>query len=260
MTQTIPTPAAASARPPFWSALAQLTLAESRRLTREPMFLLGTVGFPVLFYSLFGLPRDDMPLEFSRTALLNLAAFSLISLSLFSFGVNVADERKVGWLRLLRASPMPLPTYILAKVLAAWLYGGAAVALLMTFAGVVGGVWLGWGASVEALLKLLLGATPLVALGLALGFLVRPAAAVVVANVASLLLVFASGLAMPLEMLPAFLSRVAPVLPTYHLGVVARSAVGSGANEGLSWLVLLSYTLLFAVIAAVAMRRDEARE
>ncbi|MFC6619401.1 hypothetical protein [Deinococcus radiophilus] len=150
MTQTIPTPAAASARPPFWSALAQLTLAESRRLTREPMFLLGTVGFPVLFYSLFGLPRDGMPLEFSRTALLNLAAFSLISLSLFSFGVNVADERKVGWLRLLRASPMPLPTYILAKVLAAWLYGGAAVALLMTFAGVVGGVWLGWGASVEA--------------------------------------------------------------------------------------------------------------
>lgn len=255
----VPLPAPA-ARPAFLPALWQLTLAESRRLSREPMFAMGTVGFPVLFYSLFGLPREGMPPEFSRDVLLSMAAFSLVSLSLFSFGVNVATERTEGWLRLLRAAPMPGPAYLIAKVLAAWLYGGLAVLLLLLYAGLVGGVWLGTGVSALALVKLLLGLSPLVALGLALGFTVRPAAAVVVANIASLLLVFGSGLAMPLQMLPGFVARAAPYLPTYHLGVVGKSPVNGAVGEPLSWLVLLGYTLLFGAVAAVAMRRDETRE
>lgn len=258
-TPTLPTPSARSPSAPLGPALWALTLAESRRLTREPMFLVGTVGFPVLFYALFGLPRDGLPPAASQLTLLNLAAFSLVSLSLFSFGANVAAERTGGWLRLLRTSPVPLPVYVAAKVLAAWLYGALSLTLLLTFAGVVGGVWLGT-AGLLAALKLLLGMSSLVALGLAIGFLVRPAAATVVANVASLLLVFASGLAMPLEMLPAGLARVAPLLPTYHLGVVGRSPLLGSQHEALSWLVLLGYTLLFGAVAAWALRRDEARE
>lgn len=259
---TIPAIPAPSSRPSsarLGAALRQLTLAESRRLTREPMFLMGTVGFPVLFYALFGLPRDGLSAAASQVTLLNMAAFSLVSLSLFSFGANVAAERTGGWLRLMRASPMPLPAYVAAKVLAAWAYGALSLTLLFAFAGLVGGVWLGL-AGLLAALKLLLGMSSLVALGLALGFLVRPAAATVAANVASLLLVFASGLAMPLEMLPAGLARVAPLLPTYHLGVVGRSPLLGAEHELRSWGVLLGYTLVLGVVAAWAARRDEARE
>lgn len=258
-TPTVPAPSTRRPSAPLGPALRQLTLAESRRLTREPMFLVGTVGFPVLFYALFGLPREGLPPAASQLTLLNLAAFSLVSLSLFSFGANVAAERTGGWLRLMRTSPVPLAAYIAAKVLAAWLYGALSLALLFTFAGVVGGVWLGTAGFLAAL-KLLLGMSALVALGLMLGFLVRPAAATVVANVASLLLVFASGLAMPLEMLPAALGRVAPLLPTYHLGVVGRSPLLGAEREALSWLILLGYTLLFGTVAAWALRRDEAGE
>ncbi|MFC6592920.1 ABC transporter permease [Deinococcus lacus] len=247
-------------RAPALPALFQLWLSESRRLTREPMFLVGTVGFPVLFYSLVGMPRGDMTPEMSRAALLNLSAFSLVSLTLFSFGANVAAERTGGWLRLLRASPMPPGAYLGAKVLAAWVYGAASVALLMAYAGLVGGVWLGLWPSLLAVFKLLLGASPLVALGLAIGFLVRPAGATVVANVANLLLVFAGGLAMPLSMLPGFLTHLAPWLPTFHLGAVARSALVPVADEAGHWLALLAFTALFSVVALWAMRRDEARE
>jgi len=111
---TTPALSAPSTRPssvPLGPALRQLTLAESRRLTREPMFLMGTVGFPVLFYALFGLPREGLPAA-SQITLLNLAAFSLVSLSLFSSGAHVAAECTGGWLRLLRTSPVRLPTYI----------------------------------------------------------------------------------------------------------------------------------------------------
>lgn len=256
----MPTNNASMTTLPRRAPLLQLWLAESRRLTREPMFLLGTVGFPVLFYSLFGMPRGDLPPEASRAALLNLSAFSLVSLTLFSFGANVATERTGGWLRLLRASPMPLGAYLGAKVLAAWLYGAAAVALLMAYAGLVGGVWLGWGPSLLAVLRLLLGASPLVALGLAIGFLVRPAGATVAANVANLLLVFAGGLAMPLSMLPGALAKLAPFLPTYHLGAVARSTTLPVPHEAGHWLALLAFTALFSGLAVWAMRRDESRE
>lgn len=242
-------------------SLGLLTLAESRRLTREPMFLIGTVGFPVLFYSLFGLPRGGVGPEVSRAALLNLAAFSLVSLSLFSFGANVAAERSGGWLRLMRASPMPLWAYLSAKLLAAWLYGALAVTLLMLYAGAVGGVWLGSpGVYGLALLKLLLGASPLVALGLAIGFLAPPAAAGPLANVFSLLLVFLGGLALPLPMLPPALARWAPLLPTFHLGAVAGSVLSPVPGEAGHWLVILATTLLLGALALWGLRRDESRE
>ncbi|UTA52276.1 hypothetical protein MSS93_14830 [Deinococcus radiodurans] len=77
--------------------LAQLTLGELRRLLRSPMFTVGAIGFPVMFFALFGLPAVQ---EYGATdphvgpvILTQFAAYSLLSLALFSFGAAVATER-----------------------------------------------------------------------------------------------------------------------------------------------------------------------
>ena len=259
---TLPTrPRRASALP----MLAQLTLAELRRLLRSPMFAVGTIGFPVMFFALFGLPVIQ---QFGTTnphagpvILTQFAAYSLLSLALFSFGATVATERSGGWLRLLRSSPLPVPLYFVSKTLAALAFGAVSLALLYAFAHFAGGVTLPLGLALLLAGKLLLGMVPLVALGLCIGFLASPQAAQILANILSVVMSFASGLFVPLEQLPGFVRQFAPLLPAYHVGQIATNTVaGQTASEPAHWLVLGAITVIFGGLAVWGLKRDESRE
>lgn len=261
---TLPQPATTTHRAPLLPALAQLTLAEMRKLLRNPMFAVGTIGFPILFFALFGLPNvhdttpDGTPLGPYMTV--SFGATALLSLAIFSFGVGIAVERTSGWMRLLRSSPLPAPLYFAAKIIAALLFSALALILLYAFAHFVGGVTIPLGVALTALGKLLLGMIPLVAMGLAIGFLVNFNAANVVAQIINLLMAFGSGLYMPLFLLPKFVQKAAPFLPAYHLGVVGRSPLVPTPDEGKSWLALAAFTLFFGALAVWGWKKDESRE
>lgn len=264
MTQTSTLPAPSAGRTPLLPALAQLILAELRRMSRNPMFAVGTLGFPVLWFALFGLPnvrytmQDGSPV--GQYLIVSFGTYALLSLALFSFGAAVATERRGGWLRLLRASPLPMGLYFAAKVVAGLLFSALSLGLLYAFAHFAGGVTLPPGLALLILAKLLLGMVALISLGLCLGFLVNPAAAQVLANVVSIIVSFASGLFVPLNQLPAAVQSLAPYLPGYHLaqlgwGTLARDTGG----EWVHWLWLAGYTALFGALALWGVRRDETR-
>ncbi|MFB9991749.1 ABC transporter permease [Deinococcus oregonensis] len=251
-------------RAPLLPALAQLVLAELRRMIRNPMFAVGTLGFPILWFALFGLPNaretTDSGVNVGQYLIVSFGTYALLSLAMFSFGAAVAIERTGGWLRLLRASPLPAPLYFAAKILAALLFSALSLTLLYTFAHFAGGVTLPLGLALTVLGKLLLGMIPLIALGLCIGFLVNPAAASVMANVLSVLVSFASGLFVPLNQLPDVVQRAAPYLPGYHLAQLGWSAVAHDTAHDLThWLWLAGFTVVFGSVAVWAMKRDEAR-
>lgn len=256
---TLPASGTRSTRP---SALLALLTNETRQLIRNPMFALGTVGFPILFFALFGLPNaqqtapDGTPL--GPYMLISFGGTALLSLSLFSFGVNVATERTGGWLKLLRASPLPAPLFLVAKLLAALAFSALALTLLYAFVHVVGGITLTPIQAITALLKLLLGMIPLVLMGLAIGFTVTPSAAQVIANIVSMVMSFGSGLYMPLYLLPKLVQELAPFLPAYHLGEVGRTALTPSAwPEWQHWLALLGFSALFGGLAWQGWRKEE---
>ncbi|THF83603.1 ABC transporter permease [Deinococcus sp. KSM4-11] len=264
-TVSLPTPAPSARRAPLLPALGTLALAELRRMLRNPMFAVGTIGFPVIFFSLFGLSAvnetTDQGFKVGPLILVNFGAYSLLSLSMFSFGSAVALERTGGWLRLLRASPMPTALYFAGKLLAALCFSALSLAVLYTFAHFTGGVTIPVGLALLLLGKLLLGIIPLIALGLCIGFLVTPTGAQITANLVSVLMSFASGLFTPLDQMPAFVQKLAPYLPAYHLGAVARgTVVGQTSGEATHWLALAAFTLVFGALAAWGFRKDEARE
>lgn len=261
----LPAPATDTRRAPRLRALGGLVLAELRRMLRNPMFAVGTIGFPVMFFALFGLSAVNETtasgLKVGPLILVNFGAYSLLSLAMFSFGSAVALERTGGWLRLLRASPLPAGVYFAAKVGAALLFSALSLGVLYTFAHVAGGVSIPAGTALLLLAKLLLGMVPLIALGLSIGFLVTPTGAQITANLVSVLMSFASGLFTPLDQMPAFVQKVAPYLPAYHLGAVARGTVaGQTAGEAGHWLALLGFAALFGALAAWGLKRDESRE
>ncbi|EYB69519.1 ABC transporter [Deinococcus phoenicis] len=264
MTTLTPTAAAPTRRAPVPPLLAGLVLAELRRLVRNPMFAIGTLGFPIMFFALFGLPAVHQTTESGANAgqyiLVSFGTYSLLSVAMFSFGAAVATERMGGWLRLLRASPLPAPLYLAAKIIAALLFSALSLSLLSLFAHLAGGVTFPAGTGLLTGLKLLLGMIPLIALGLCIGFLASPASASVLANILSVIVSFGSGLFVPLDQLPKFMQALAPFLPSYHLAQLGWNAVsGQARGDAVHWVWLAGYTLVFGLVAAWAYRRDEAR-
>jgi ABC-2 type transport system permease protein len=247
------------------SAFVATTRAELLKVTRVPSFMVPILVFPILFFAMFGLAnagRTIAGVNIGAYLMASYGAYSIMATALVTFGVSIASERALGWNRLLRVTPLSPVAYIGAKTFMAVTIGAAALAALFVFGMVVGHVslpvftWLRLGG------VLLVGMLPFLLLGVAIGYTVSPSAAAPITNLIFLPLSFASGLFMPLQMLPQFVQKLAPYLPSYHVGEMGWNTIGSGDGRGV-WPHLLwigAYSAVFVVLALVAYRRDEGRQ
>jgi ABC-2 type transport system permease protein len=261
-TTTLILPAAErrTAAPDFLRLYALETRYEFLKLLRLPHYTLSAIGFPIMFYLLFGLTLRDGAggTKASEYLLASYAVFGVVTAALFAFGVGVATERASGWMLLKQAAPLPASAYLAAKVVTCMLFGGVIVLLLAALGVAVGGVrfgaaqWLGLFASVT------LGCMPFCLFGLALGYLIPPTGAPGIVNLINLPLAFAGGLWLPHEMLPRVLQALAPLVPQHHLGRLALGAVGLVPGPLAPHVAALAaFTVLGAGAAAFAYRRGE---
>ncbi len=233
------------------------------KLMRMPAYVLPTIGFPVVFYILFALcfrpPGIPDPSSMATYLIASYGAFGVIGAALFGFGVGVAVERGQGWLLLKRASPMPPLAYLVAKMIMSLLFGMVIVLSLCALGAAFGGVRLPISSWLGLIGTLALGSIPFSALGLALGFVCKPNSAPAVVNLIYLPASFASGLWIPINMLPGFLQSVALFLPPYHLGQLAAKYIGTDAGQPVLLHVsaLLLTTAVSLIVAVIAYRRDE---
>ena len=236
---------------------------EFLKQVRMPAYALPAITFPVMFYLLFGImfggARSAGPTTVATYMLATYGAFGVIGSALFGFGVGVAVERGQGWMTLKRATPMPPLAYFIAKLAMAATFAGIIVALLSLTGVLFGSVRLPSAAWARLFGTLLLGAVPFCAIGLALGYFAGPNSSPAIVNLIYLPLSFASGLWIPIEMLPATIKNAAPWLPPYHLAQLALSAIGAGRG-GATWahaLALAGFTLVGLGVALIGYRRGE---
>jgi len=255
--------------------LAAQILAEVRQNLRVPSFLIGVVAVPVMLYAMFGLPEagEILPGGTNVAAMMfaSFGCFGVVSLAIFTFGVDIAQERGRGWLRRLRATPMPMWAYFAAKCAMAVVFSAAIVVATVAVATLAGGVRFDGARLVRTSLALVSGALAFSTMGFALAYWTRPRAAQAIGNLVFLPLAFASGFFYTLNGLPGFLQDLAPYLPTYHFGqlvwnqlapVADVQAFGSPAPD--SMLVHLAWVIgcfvVFGILAAVGYRRDLERD
>jgi ABC-2 type transport system permease protein len=229
---------------------------------RIPAFSLTNLALPIIFFTFFGLPvaRQTSPdgINVGAYVLASFAAYSVGSIMVFSFGIGVATERAMKMDVLLRATPLPPAVYILAKVVSALFFALVSLVLLIAYGVAVGGVREEAAVWVSIVVRLLAGSPPFIGLGFAIGYLAGPNAAPAVANLVYLPLAFASGFFLPLDQLPAFVRRVAPLLPTYHYAQLAWSAVGAKSEPLTTSIVWMTgYSVVLLAIAIWAYQRDE---
>lgn len=233
------------------------TRYEFLKLIRQPHYVVGVIGFPLLFYVLFGLSlRNSGGLRAADYLLASYAVFGTVSAALFSFGVGVATERASGWMLLKQAAPLPTSVYLTGKVLTCMLFGAVIVVLLGGLGVSVGGVRFGPGQWLGLACAVVFGCVPFCLIGLALGYVIPPSGAPGLVNLINLPLAFAGGLWLPYEMLPRFLQRLAPFVPQHHLARLALGAAGLVPDPPLSHvLALTGFTVIGGVAAALAYRR-----
>lgn len=225
-------------------------------LLRFPGFSIATLAFPPLLFALFGLPRAG---EHPELLLASYAAFAVLGVGFYQFGVSAAIERVTPWASFLRTLPASPAVRLAGRTLAALAFATAAaggivlVALVTTTAKLAAGEWLGLGAA------LLLGGLPFVALGIAIAYWTSPKTALPTANIFYVLLAYAGGLWTGPNDLPGTVAAVSPYTPTRQWGDILWAAVEGRPARVASWLVLVGYFALFAVVAVIGYRRDEGR-
>jgi ABC-2 type transport system permease protein len=239
--------------------------SEFLRLWRSPIFSIFSLALPVMFFLFFGSNNVSEKIGPNLTAgayvLASLGSYAVANVMLFTFGISVALERGRKMDLLMRATPVRTIAPLIAKTVAGLTFGLLALLLLFAVASLVG-VRLELQTWLTLTLRLLLGSIPFLTLGFALGYLSSPNAAPAVVNLVGLPLYFASGIFIPLRLLPDVIQKVAPYLPTYRYGQLAWSAVGLTTTDSVwvNTLWLAGYTLAFLIVAIWAYRLDDSRK
>lgn len=219
---------------------------EFLRMLRMPMFALPALIFPGMFYTLFGVLMGSGKGDISRYLLATYCIFGVMGPGLFGFGVSVAMEKDRGWLRWRRAVPALPSAYFIAKMVMALIFAGIIFLELALLATTFGGVQLELSQWLLLMLISLLSALPFCAMGLVIGTLVNAQAAPAVVNFIYLPMAFLSGLWLPINLLPKFLGKIAPIWPSYHASQIALKVIG--ADLGVPLWQHITYLLVFTAV------------
>jgi ABC-2 type transport system permease protein len=238
----------------------KLLLVHARAMTvelaRYPAYVVPTLILPSVFFLFFVAPGSA---QGATARMATFAAFAVIGVAFFQFGVGIAVDRGQPWEAFLRTLPVGSLVRLGARLLSAALFSCAAAGLLigtalsLTDASLDGRRW------IALAVALLLGSVPFALLGIALGYWVPARGALPIANLLYLVLSYAGGLWIRPAGLPDVVQGISPYLPTRALAdALVATALGTGLRVG-SCLSLTAFALLFAWLAAAGYRRDEGR-
>ena len=221
---------------------------------RTPQFLVPSVILPVMFYAMFGVVLAHGRREVSQALLATYAIFAAVGPAMFGFGAGVAAEREAKLIELKRVSPMPQGAYVAGRLAAAMTITG--IALVLIFAAAVGaGVTMPLVRWIAIYALGVVSSVPFALIGLNLGLRMGSQGATAGANFLFLVFSMLGGLWVPLTVMPAWMSRLAWGLPSFHLaqlsldmaglqpatdvaahlGIVAAIAVAAGAGAWVAW-------------------------
>jgi len=223
-----------------------------------------TIGFPLMFYILFGLVMGKQSIgdvNLTKYLLATYGTFGIMGASLYGTAGALAAERGLGWLQVKRASPMPPFAYFTAKVVKSMIFSAVVVLLLFFLGFTFGGVSMPAPDAVRLFAILVAGSLPFCAMGLALGYFLGPNSAPAILNMIYFPLSFCSGLWIPFIFLPRLMREIALFLPPYHLAQLALSVFGAGQPESAwsHWGALIGFSLICLGVARFGLHRDSGK-
>ncbi|MEV0113245.1 ABC transporter permease [Streptomyces sp. NPDC050844] len=210
----------------------------------------------------FTTPEGGAPFDPLKAALPTGLLMALMSIAFFGTATPLIALRARGTLRLLGTTPLSRMTFVLAQAPVRL----ALVAAQLVILGVVA-VWMDFLPPAGTLRLMgtgLLGAVMLFAFGYLIASRMRNAE--VVNGLLGLLMplvLFSSGLFLPMDMLPSIAETISNALPTTYLVDALNhdlNAAASAHSLTTDWLILLAGAAIFGGLAARLFRWDQGEE
>lgn len=233
-------------------SLGSLVAFNLKLWVREPMAAFFTLAFPVMLVLIFGAIYGNEPQEmFSGYGSMDVSmpaytALILGFVGLLGVAINTSNYREAGILRRFRATPLRPLVYIAADVIAN---------LIMVLTGMAGVLVVGWslyrvqfeGQAGSVFLAVILSGTAMFAVGYLIAALApNTRAAQVIGMVALYPMIFLSGAAIPLEILPDSVQTISNFLPLTYVVRLLR-----GLWFGEAWGSLTVETGVLAAVLVV---------
>ena len=223
------------------------------RTLRNVRFLVMLIAFPVLLYLIYAKQHGiSQGLTVATLLLVSMAVYSGMGSAMFASGPQLARERRSGWMRQLRISPIGTRGWFAAKLVQAELMIIPGLAVLLALALTYGHVHLAAGRLGLLVAVLVLGAIPFCALGLVIGLMFDSQTAQVAQMITLLVLAFLGGIFISWNNLPHGMQMIGKMLPSYHLAQLGWNAA-AGRGLGLTNIAVLA--VWAAGLAALALWR-----
>lgn len=233
--------------------LKKLIFVEIKMFIREPIGAFFTLMFPSMLLLIFGTIWGNTPSEYFGgvgyvdTAVPAFTAMIIATSGLMSLSIDMATYRDRGILRRLKITPVKPLTLLVAQVVVIFLMSIAGMAVLIVLGKLLYNLRI-----LGNIFQLLLGFIFCSASFFGLGFLLAGTmptarAAQVVSMVIFYPMLFLSGSAIPREVLPETIRRVAQFIPLTHVVNLLR-----GLAVGDSWLQHQTAVLFLGIMLIVS--------
>ncbi|MBV9445406.1 MAG: ABC transporter permease [Streptosporangiaceae bacterium] len=229
-----------------------LARAEISRFRRNRRYLIFTVALPVMFYLIFGKTKaKGYGLDFKEFYMVGMATFGALSGVFNNNAIRIAQERKDGWVRQLRLTPLPANAYVIAKILASLATTVPSILIVFLLGRFYGGVQMPIWKWIACAVTIWIGSMAFAALAVAVGYRFDPDSVQPIAIVVYFFFSIFGGLWFPLN---GGLHTFGEFTPTYQIVKITTDVIGNGTVGIANVIGIVVWFAIFIGLAGLAVR------
>jgi ABC-2 type transport system permease protein len=229
-----------------------LTQAEINRLRRNKRYFIFTLALPVVLYLIIAKQATKAyGVDFAAYYMVAMASFGAFSGALNSNVIRISEERKVGWIRQLRLTPLPANAYVVAKLLTSLATTIPSVVIVFLLGATYGHVSLPIWQWIVCAVVVWLGSMIFAALAVAIGYRFAPDQAQPITMLIYFTFTILGGIWFPLG---GVLQKIGQGTPTYEAVKVSTDVI-AGISVPMGLIIgLVVWLAIFLGLAVVSVR------
>jgi ABC-2 type transport system permease protein len=228
--------------------------AEIMRLRRNKRYAIFTIALPVILYLVVAPSVKHVTVygvSYASYYMIAMASIGAFSGALTGNAQRIAQERKDGWVRQLRLTPLPANAYVVGKSVASMAVTIPSVVIVLLLGRFYGGVHLELWKWFAIFGVIWIGSLTFTALAVAIGYRFTPDTVQPIAMVIYLVMSLLGGLFFAVS---GFLEHMAKFVPTYQMTRIGTDLISNQSIPVTAFIVIAAWFAAFLALAVISVR------
>jgi ABC-2 type transport system permease protein len=228
--------------------------AEIMRLRRNKRYAIFTIALPVILYLVVAPSVKHVTVygvSYAAYYMIAMASVGAFSGALTGNAQRIAQERKDGWVRQLRLTPLPANAYVVGKIVASMAVTIPSVVIVLLLGRFYGGVHLELWTWFAIFGVIWIGSLTFTALAVAIGYRFTPDTVQPIAMVIYLVMSVLGGLFFAVG---GFLEHMAKFVPTYQMTRIGTDLISNQSIPVTAFIVIAAWFAAFLALAVISVR------